>query len=395
MNDIDYTDFVHTGPATLAGRYLRMFWQPVYRAQDLAPGQAVPVRIMSEEFTLYRGKSGTPHVVAFRCAHRQSQLSTGWVEGDTIRCFYHGWRYDSSGQCVEQPGEDEAFASKVRIRSYPAKEYFGLIFAYIGEGEPPLFPRHLQFEGEDPPEATPPEVWPCNYFNRLDNFCDLAHVAFTHRGSTLRANRPDHLAIRELSAEETEYGVKITSTVPGKPPGYKYFYMPNATQVRSVIRNEGSLEDAGNLKVDRLSWSVPIDDEHCARFIVEKAMSPDMRPLTGDAAKEYRERRLKTRSSMAFSSNNEAGEAILAGKTRIEDIDPNTSTYYSFWLEDYVAQVGQGAIPDRSKDRLGRMDVGVTLLRKIWRQELKALAERHSLKQWTSPQKLEDMATDT
>src|SRR5213082_2412373 len=62
----DYTDFEHVGPGTLAGRYLRRFWQPLYRAEDLAPGWAKPVRLMNEDFTLYRGEGGTPHVVAFR-----------------------------------------------------------------------------------------------------------------------------------------------------------------------------------------------------------------------------------------------------------------------------------------------------------------------------------------
>ncbi|HLY64456.1 MAG TPA: Rieske 2Fe-2S domain-containing protein, partial [Chloroflexota bacterium] len=76
-----------TGPGTLAGRYLRLFWQPVYRSVDLAPGQAVPIAILGERFTLYRGEEGAPHLVAFRCAHRGTQLSTGWVEGDCIRCL--------------------------------------------------------------------------------------------------------------------------------------------------------------------------------------------------------------------------------------------------------------------------------------------------------------------
>ena len=62
----DYMDHAHTGPGTLAGRWMRMFWQPVYCAADLLPGHAKPVRIMSEDFTLYRGEDGVPHAVAFR-----------------------------------------------------------------------------------------------------------------------------------------------------------------------------------------------------------------------------------------------------------------------------------------------------------------------------------------
>ena len=98
------SDLVATGPGTLAGRYLRMFWQPIHCLDGLTPGRAKPIRVMGEDFTLFRGDSGAVSVVASHCAHRGTQLSIGWVEGDTIRCRYHGWRFDGQGQCVEQPG---------------------------------------------------------------------------------------------------------------------------------------------------------------------------------------------------------------------------------------------------------------------------------------------------
>ena len=84
-SSVDWTDLVHTGPGTLAGRYLRRFWQPVHNSRLLEAGRAVPIRLMSEDLTLYRGESGQAHTVAFRCAHRGTQLSTGWVEGDDLR----------------------------------------------------------------------------------------------------------------------------------------------------------------------------------------------------------------------------------------------------------------------------------------------------------------------
>ena len=110
-----HTDFFHTGPDTLAGRYMRSFWQPVYHSDDLPPGHAKPVRIMGVDYTLYRGESGEPHLVDARCAHRGMHLAPGWVHGDTIRCFYHGWVYDGTGQCVEQPAEPQPFCDKIRI----------------------------------------------------------------------------------------------------------------------------------------------------------------------------------------------------------------------------------------------------------------------------------------
>jgi 5,5'-dehydrodivanillate O-demethylase len=383
MTEIDYQDLERTGPGTLAGRYLRSFWQPVARAKDLMPGQAVPVRLMGEDFTLYRGESGTPHVVAFRCAHRGTQLSVGWVEGDCLRCRYHGWRYDASGQCVEQPGEDPAFAARVGIRAYPTQEYLGLIFAYLGEGEAPPLRQFPDFDRPFLLETGVPEVWPCNYFNRIDN--DPGHVPFTHRESTRRTSGKWDFTARTVTAKETEYGVVSTASAPGRPEFYIHFHMPNINQTRSVVRVEGSIEDAQRLYVDRLFWRVPIDDDHCISYVV------DMLPLTGDEAAAYRERRRKAEAAEGPSPN-EISELIVQGSMRIEDVDPSVSMYKLFWIEDYVTQVSQGRRADRGPDRLARVDETVILKRKVWERELKALAEGRPLKQWTEPVGLADMS---
>src|SRR5438552_11506846 len=107
-----HTDYAHAGPGTPMGRLLRQYWQPLALAEDVAPGGAIPVRLMNEDLTLYRGESGAPYLVAQRCAHRRTLLYTGWVEEECLRCMYHGWKYDGGGQCVEMPAEDETFASK-------------------------------------------------------------------------------------------------------------------------------------------------------------------------------------------------------------------------------------------------------------------------------------------
>src|SRR5690349_3578327 len=135
-----YEDVGHIGPGTLAGKHLRRFWQPVLVGDELLAGKPKRFQVLNEWFTAYRGKDGKPHVVQDACPHRQTQLFLGWIEDDCIRCFYHGWKFDPEGNCVEQPAEAEAFKHKVKIKGYPTREYLGFIFAYLGEGEAPAFP---------------------------------------------------------------------------------------------------------------------------------------------------------------------------------------------------------------------------------------------------------------
>jgi 5,5'-dehydrodivanillate O-demethylase oxygenase subunit len=405
----DHLDLVHTGPETLAGRFMRTFWQPVYRSTDLKPGEAVPIRIMAEAFTLYRGEVpssethgqvlsselrvpsqgaelerrnaqlGTPHVLPFRCAHRGTQLSTGWVEGDTLRCFYHGWRYDGSGQCVEQPGEDESFTQKVRLRSYPTQEYLGLIFVYFGEGEPPALPHYPEFDAPGVLDVYPPEVWPCNFFNRIDNACDAAHLTFAHRESRVAIGTLRELP--EVRADETEYGVLTSMAVPGKKASTLHFHMPNINQ---FFQGDTKLRDPMNASTPatmaRLLFRVPVDDESCISFPIDHVS------LTGDAGAAYleRRRRLEEAQRAAPASPEDMGEAVLRSRLRVPEVrerDPaNLKTLTS--VEDYVAQVGQGAIVNQATDRLGRMDAGVILVRQLWQRELRKLAQGEPLKQW-------------
>ncbi len=388
MEEEIYRDFEHTGPGTLAGRYMRSFWQPVYRAEDLKPGQAIPIRIMSEDFTLYRGQRGAPYLVASRCAHRGTQLSTGWVEDDSIRCRYHGWKFDGSGQCIEQPGEDASFGRKVKIRAYPAREYLGLIFAFLGDGEPPSFRRYPQFEAPDLLITLPPEHWPCNHYNRLDNDADAFHVLYTHYESARRAQRLNLYTERGVSAELTPYGVRTTVRMPGSVLDYLYQYMPNVNQIRvrtGVASARG--EDEKKVWEDRLTWAVPIDDPNSLRFEVNFVH-------VSGAAAEALEIRRREESERGRDLANRLGEQILAGHLTIEELSTDLSTYEMFRVEDYVVQVGQGRIANRLAERLAHIDVGVVLRRKLWERELKAISDNKPLTEWIIPEVRDDAPHD-
>lgn len=379
-------DLVRTGPGTLAGRYLRLFWQPVIRSEDLAPGRAMPVRIMSEDFTVYRGAGGDAHLVAGRCAHRKTLLHTGHVIDDTISCLYHGWRYDGTGQCVYQPGEREAFTKSTKIAAYPTQEFAGLIWSYLGPGEAPALNKHPDFERPGLISVGPVEAWPCNLWNRLDNGPDLMHVVFTH-GETLKREHgisPQFEAMPETTAVETDYGIE--STVKNdRGTSYFHFLMPNTNAVAARVGRLEGVRNGTKHWAYEMFVRVAVDDENSRSFHVS------LIDIHGEDAKRYVEERDRVRAELDPNAVIAANaEAVLAGTLRIEDMDPRLSSYYSFLVEDYACQVGQGTIADREGERLGSIDRGTLLLRKIWMRELAALAEGKPLKKWAIPPGLAD-----
>ena len=375
-----FADLEPVGAGTPAGRYLRRFWHPVCVARDLPSGRAKPIEVLGEKFTLYRGESGNAYVVAFRCAHRGVQLATGWVEGDDIRCRYHGWKFDCSGQCVEQPNEEKPFAEKVRIRGYPTREYVGLIFAFLGDGEAPPFPEYADLNRPGVITTDPPEVVPCSYWNRLDN--DHSHVAWTHRATSIRKGLNAYLLPRHEKVEETAYGWKSKRYLKGDSThdwalsGTANFFMPNVYQFWAHTRTKGF--EGRDLWDAKFTWTVPINDSTFAAFDVTNT------PVSADEARAYAASRLGEIEQHA-ASRFDLAEKVLAGDMTLEDLPDDMDANTSFIIEDYVMQVGQGSIADRGVEQLALTDSKVILLRRLWLREVTALLEGRPLTNWEIP----------
>ena len=393
---LEFADLEPVGPGTPAGRYLRLFWQPVMRAKDLAPGRAKPLEILGEKFTLYRGEDGTPHVVAQRCPHRGTPLSLGWVEGDTLRCRYHGWRFDGTGQCVEQPNEDRPFCDKVRMPTHPTREYAGLIFAFLGEGDPPPFVRYPDLDRPGVIIADPVEVLPCGYWNRFDN--DHGHRHWVHRATALRKNRRDILVLHHEAAEATPYGWRGIRLVKGRDgdaetslgevlKGEKeaaessmglakvtHWFMPNARMLFQRTRAKGF--EGRELWDTKIVWTVPVNDAAHAAFDVTHT------PVEGAEAEAY----VRSRSEQEAEAETrwDLAEKILAGEMTVEDLPADMSGYTSFTIEDYVTQVGQGPIAGR-EECLALGDEGPIFHRRLWLREVGALLEGRPLTEWRIP----------
>lgn len=362
-------------PGTPMGRLLRSFWQPVAIANQLDPGTARGIRIMCEDLTLYRGMSGKHYLVGGRCAHRCGILHTGWIEGEELRCMYHGWRYDGLGQCTEMPAEKRPRPELVRIAGYPVHEYGGLLFAYMGEGPAPEFdlPRKPFFEEPGWLLFPREQAWDCNWFQQVENSLDGAHLSFAHAwGRVSRFQEEITTAIPELSYDETDAGIRQTSKRSETNIRISNWTFPNNNHVNSP----------GPRKGDRwghfCGWVVPVDEHHTLRMGIQAVPSTD--PET--------DRRMQ-----------ETYGILATGFTPADYYDdlfnrhvvPDAAARQIINTQDYVAVRGQGVVVDRTKETLAQTDMGIILLRRICFRELEAIEAGRPTKQWKRLTEMPDM----
>src|SRR5215471_4553248 len=134
----------HTGPGTPMGNLYRRFWLPALLPDELPAADSDPIRfrILGEDLVAFRDSNGTPGFIQNNCPHRGASLFFGRNEESGLRCVYHGWKFDVDGTCVDMPNEpaESDFKSKVKATAYPAREYAGLIWIFMGppDRQPPL-----------------------------------------------------------------------------------------------------------------------------------------------------------------------------------------------------------------------------------------------------------------
>ncbi|WP_219906872.1 Rieske 2Fe-2S domain-containing protein [Enhygromyxa salina] len=347
---------------------MRRYWHPVYLSRELESGRAKPLRVMGENFAIYRSETGVPRITAERCPHRGAGLSLGTVEDDCLRCRYHGWKFAPSGECVDQPIERKSFAHKVRIDTYPCEDYLGLVWMYLGEGEPPPMPRWRRLEG-DLPRFAVSDFRRFNYFHDLENVIDDAHQRHVHRDSIYQDSEyADEMPL--LTAHETSYGIEHNSTFSNGDKRALLYIAPNCVYFRtSASRLRGC---------DGLLWQVPVDDFHHRIFFVVTAVEDEAQRLLG----AMRDRLKSNGPAKPQTPAHEIIDSIVSGRMRFEDIEPRSDRLF---IEDGAVLTSQGVIPDRSLDRLGASDAAVSLLRKIWSREMRALDLGEPLREYSWP----------
>ena len=170
------------GPGTPMGELMRRYWQPIAGLSEMVEKPTKAVRLLGEDLVLYRDESGTLGLIDASCAHRRVNMLFGIPEEHGLRCPYHGWLYDESGQCTEMPAEpaDSTFPSRVQLKSYPVQSLGGLIFAYLGPEPAPLVPHYYPFVEEGRVRSIGWTVVDCNWLQIMENSLDPIHAEYLH-----------------------------------------------------------------------------------------------------------------------------------------------------------------------------------------------------------------------
>ena len=317
-------DLVLAGPGTPAGTYLRSFWQPVALSSAIGEGLH-RLTIMNEDLVAYRDGDAV-RLFGNRCPHRGTTLHTGRrLEGGRLQCHYHGWTFDAQGQCVAQPCEppESTLAARVRIPSYPTLEMHGLVFAYMGAGKPPPFPRPEHADRADGVHNANVVTWNCNYFQCLENNPDPMHTAFTHPSMKLWTK-----SVPKFEIEETDYGIHMRA-IRGDYVRHTYFRLPNQLSI---------LNEYWQPPTHVTTWIVPVDDAHALTFRYFFTPAPNWR--------------VRLKAHLAWRFLQHRLDAVVN--------------------EDKTVQEGQGVIANRSLEHLGNSDRGVVILRRRFQEGMRA-----------------------
>ncbi|MFC3614130.1 Rieske 2Fe-2S domain-containing protein [Lutimaribacter marinistellae] len=383
MMSKDANDLItRVGAENGAGKVLRRYWQPAALSEELAGNRPViPVRLLGEDLVLFRDNEGELGLIGRHCPHRGADLCFGRREDNGLRCPFHGWHFDRTGQCVEQPGEPDGsrMHEQIRTASYPVVERNGIVFAYMGPGDPPPFPALDCFAAPDTHVFAFKGLWECNWLQALEVGIDPVHASFLHRflqdedpsegyGKQFRdraANTeiPMTQLLREyprpeIQVEETDYGMRLIA-LRHLDDGRTHVRVTNQifpTAICIPMSNEMTITQ----------WHVPIDDENCYWYSMFTSFGA---PVNKDL---MREQRLKEHRLPDY--------APLKNKRNNYGYDPEeqaSETYTGMGLDinvhDQWAVESMGRIQDRTQEHLGKTDVGIIRYRRMLRAAIEAV----------------------
>jgi phenylpropionate dioxygenase-like ring-hydroxylating dioxygenase large terminal subunit len=366
------------GPGTPMRALLSRYWYPVLKSEELvAGGSPQRVRLFGENYAAFRAHDGRVGLLDEGCPHRRASLLLARNDDCALTCIFHGWKVDVSGKVVDAPSEGtarERFATKVKVRHFPTREAGGLIWAFVGEGEPTQFPD-FEFTSLPADQVTILKIpVDCNWLQGIEGLIDSSHVGHLH-ASTL-----DTVYLRN------DGGAALTKKLFMKDlaPKYEVFRTDYGMQA-AAVRNVGEGERFVRVtEVTLPSWTfipqpededclmmvqVPVDDTHTIQFYI---MYNFDHPID------------KTGVGHGFQSmldydgatfHQHASEENRWTQDRSRLADGHSTGFKNILYEDLAVIESMGPIADRTREYLGSADAGITRFRRILIESARAASK--------------------
>ena len=174
-------ELTRVGPGTPMGELLRRYWYPVAFTRQLDEFPVKRVRLLGEDWAVYRTIGGSYGIVEEHYPHRRASLAYGVAEENGIRCGYHGWLFGLDGACLDQPAEMDktSFKDRVKANAGMAQELGGMVWVYVGPRPAPLLPRYDVYV-MDGQRDIGHAMLPCNWLQIMENAVDPHHVEWLH-----------------------------------------------------------------------------------------------------------------------------------------------------------------------------------------------------------------------
>jgi phthalate 4,5-dioxygenase len=367
-----------TGPGTPLGRLFRSYWIPALLSDELPEPDCPPVRVklLSERMIAFRDTDGRLGLLDEFCAHRGVSLWFGRNEECGLRCPYHGWKYDVTGQCVDMPNEPEhsAFAKKVRLESYPLVQRGGVLWTYMGPptSQPPL----PEYEFATVPAShsfVSKRLQECNWLQAMEGGIDSSHVSFLHRSDLktdplfqgTRGNRYNLADMRPVFEVVESAGGLYIGARRNAENGHYYWRI-----TQWVMPSYTMIPPRGGHPIHGHYW-VPIDDENCWTWSFDYHPTRALTDVEVAAMRDGKGIHVKyvpgTYRPLANKDNDYLMDRVAQREGR------TFSGIEGFAMQDASLQESMGPVVDRTKETLVSTDSGIIMARQRLLRAVRAL----------------------
>ena len=349
------------GPGTPGGELMRRYWHPIAAVSEFEDRPTKAVRILGEDLVLYKDRSGTFGLIGRTCPHRRVDLSYGIPEEHGLRCMYHGWMMDETGQCIEQPFEetvhpDGRFKEKVKVAGYPVRAMGGALWAYMGPQPAPELPMWEPYTYENGYIDIGIAELPCSWLQCQENSLDPVHLEWLHgywgvhqqrEKAIERGGDPDASPIiprhhQKIGFTEFDHGIIKRRVVEGTTEDDNDWKVGHPALFPNILY-------VGDMVKCNFQYRVPIDDEntlHLTWFFYKAAPGTNLP-------------RQESVPYFHVPIYDESGGLI-----------PDLVNH-----QDFVAWVTQGPLAERDMEKLGESDRGIILFRKQLRDQIEIVSD--------------------